>query len=140
MPELLSSASLLLAALGFLYNAWRDDIRHMLDLDTSREYLDLEPEHKRLKAVLYWKSGSLALASAAMTLILLPEFYRISSCSAKLLFEDPVSVWLESYDAVRATVLLVTVAFAVLTIHLGLLARRLTRKYRLLSRIERKTG
>ena len=129
MADVLSSASLLLAALAMVYTAWQKQLDEALALVTDGEYADLRGRHKMLRSTLYWKSGVLVAASAIASLVHLPPAIGVICTTYEYWMSGPSEKLLYRYDAVGASIVLVTVAFLGLTgLFVGIFTKLKTKK------------
>jgi hypothetical protein len=130
MGDLLSSASLLLAALTMLYTAWQSNIEKAQAIDMNREYADIRKEHTPLKNTLRWKARVLEWSSALFFLVMFPETFRVTKEAIQVYKEHSFMDAISFYDPVRATFVLVNLSFLALWIMFGLTSSKLAKKCR----------
>jgi hypothetical protein len=97
VSPLLSATSILLAAFGFLYASWRDEITSALEPQSFEELSRLEARTRAVKAVRNTKAIPLALASTLVAALFLPP--------SVTMVRDALGNG-EGYDALRAAFVL----------------------------------
>lgn len=128
MGDLLSSASLLLAAVAMVFSVWYPEIKSLSDAAIPRH--DRAP-HRRKLSILFWtRALPLTLASLCVAAIYFPEFITIFRRSYGAHFSSGVNN-IFRYDAVATAFILVVLlttglSFFLLyyTIYLRVLIRR----------------
>jgi len=85
MPDALSAASLLLAAIALLYSAWSNSI----DAETKRVY-STQPQTKKdekavTRAVLWWRAIPVTLAAALAFAAFAPRALKVTKASFECL-------------------------------------------------------
>jgi hypothetical protein len=104
MGDLLSSASLLLAAIAMVFSVWYPEIKNLSDTDIPKH--DRSPHTRKLRILLWTRALPLAFASLCVTAIYFPEFIKIIQRSAKARF-SPSEGNIFHYDAVATAFILV---------------------------------
>src|SRR3990170_3975895 len=107
MEDLVSSASLILAAITLLYTVWNPAIEAAAATDIDRPYRDLAADHRKLKAALQFRAAPLALAASTMAAIFLPVAASVVRTSIHNLAILPLPQTLRYYDPISATILFV---------------------------------
>ncbi len=116
MSDLLSASSLLLAILTTLFGIFYSSINEILDIRPKTHAVDDEPSYKKALGVRKTKIYPLLFSSVALTLIFIPDAYKILSESITLLLSVGVSG--VAYDAIKTTYIAVTVFMLALTINI----------------------
>lgn len=104
MGDLLSSASLLLAAIAMVFSVWYPEIKTLSDTEIPKH--DRNPHTRKLIILLWTRALPLALASLCVTAIYFPEFIKIIQRSAKVHF-SPTEGDIFHYNAVATAFILV---------------------------------
>jgi len=133
VSDLLSAASLLLAFVGLLYSAWYDEVKQAIKIDVPEHKEDREPAIEAVSAALRTRACPLAIASAALGILLLPDLVRVLWHALGTLLTYRVSA-LRVFDAVRTLYCVVAVTALWLAFHISGLALKLRVKLRKLSR------
>ncbi len=125
--DLLSAASLLLAALAVLYGVWYSSIEEARILPLPNRKDDAIKPLAQVRGILRGRAYPLAVASGLATAVFAPE--AISICATTIdSFADRGLGAFSYYDPIEAALLLVTVGLAVLTLHVGHLCHELRKK------------
>ena len=128
MEQLLTSASVILAAITFLFSAWSSQIEEMRDLSTDDHYANLRSEHQKLKKTLFSKAIPLSIVSSIMTLIFLPEVIDVLKITYLTVINSSLWTSCKYYDANRAVLIFIEVSFIVISIYLWAIVRELLKK------------
>jgi hypothetical protein len=104
MGDLLSSASLLLAAIAMVFSVWYPEIKSLSDKSIPDH--DRDQHCSKLKRLFWSRAFPLALASIGVTIIYLPDCLNIIKRSAKAHF-SPDAGQTYQYDAVATAFILV---------------------------------
>lgn len=116
MSDLLSAASLLLAIVGVLNGIWYAEISAALELDLPHHTEDRQRHLRKIRSVLWGKAVPLALASLSVSLVFLPPSVMIAIESLNGYSKQGIS-FLNNYDAIATSLVLVEVFAAVLAVH-----------------------
>lgn len=129
-PDVLSSASLLLAVVALLYTIWQPDIQKVKDFDDERHYPDIEKNHEKLKQVLLRQAIPLTTGASLMAIIFLPEFINLIISSFQIMIAVGLLNSLLTYDVILAAFLIVEIGFLFLMAHLWYMTSELIKKNR----------
>lgn len=99
MSDLLSAASLFLAALGFVYNSWYDEMRSARDTVLPQKHANRVKERALLGTILRSRAIPLSVASVVLALILLPDLVRVSGATLSIVLNHETKTRFK-YDAV----------------------------------------
>jgi hypothetical protein len=77
LSDLLSAASLLLAVLGVLYGLWYPEIMEALKEEVPHFSQDRRRPYQKISFILYGRALPLAIAASGVSLIFIPDAYRI---------------------------------------------------------------
>jgi hypothetical protein len=104
MGDLLSSASLLLAAIAMVFSVWYPEIKSLSDKNIPDHDRN---QHRSKLTILFWSRAlPLALASIGVAIIYLPDCLEIIKRSAKAHFSPDAGQTFQ-YDAVATAFILV---------------------------------
>lgn len=129
ISDLLSSASLILAAITFLYTSWYPSIEEAINYSIDRQYADAKSDHKRLKSVLRNRALPISIASTLMMIIFLPDAIKILVVSISNLELLPFWASLKYYDANAAVLLFIDASFLSMIFFFWSLVGKLQTKY-----------
>lgn len=120
MKDILSVASLFLAFLGLLYNAWYPEISNVVKVKKRSDFKeDNNKIASEVMGTLCYKALPITFFSFALSFILLPEMIRIN-----------LKETLINYDVVKLLFCVIEIFSIFFTIHLIILSCRLFRRYR----------
>jgi hypothetical protein len=129
-PDILSSASLILAVIALLYTIWQPDIQKAKEFDEESHYPDIKKNHEKLKQVLSRQAFPLATGASFMAVIFLPEFINRIVYSFQIIAAMGLLNSLSTYDVILAAFLIVEISFLFLMVHLWVMASELIKKNR----------
>ena len=113
MSDLLSASSLLLAILTTLFGIYYSSINEILELKPNTHPVDDTPNYNKALGVRKTKIYPLLLASIVLTLIFIPDAYKILIGSIKMILN--LGIEGIAYDTLKTTYLAVTVFMLTLT-------------------------
>lgn len=126
-PDLLSAASLALAALAVLFGLWSPDLKAVSSLPKKGHLADRGPSIRTLQAAQRSKAGPLAVACTLTGAALAPPAARIAARSVEQLKEQGLSA-VTNYDATQAMFLVVWVLIMGLAVSTGVTSWQLHRQ------------
>jgi hypothetical protein len=124
VSDLLSAAGLLLGVVSVLYGLWFPEISSEMSRPVRVQKTDREPDYKHCRHVLFGRALPLAIASGLFALIFLPNAVLILAGTLRAIRANPVDA-LRSYDAVRASLVVVSLALITLAAYMSVTAIRL---------------
>jgi hypothetical protein len=124
MSDLLGSASLLLTLIALLYSLWYPEIIQALNIKVKSHAADRVQDHQEVRSVYVSRAIPLFVAAVALTIVFSPDVARIIVKSLHNVFSRG---WLsaQDYDASSASLVLVTIAAALFSVHLFCLCAKL---------------
>jgi len=129
LGNLLSAASLLLAILAVFYGLWYPEIAEALELKLPLHKEDATEELKRIRRAAERMALPLTVAAIAVALVFLPDSVGVLIDSVAYVASNGAS--LSNYDAVSASLVLVTVLNSFLAGHMARLTYRLFKRLHL---------
>lgn len=124
MSDLLSASSLLMAIAAILFSLWYAEISKALETLPKLHKEDNVAAKRAVTSVLRSKALPVATMALAVTLIFLPDAYKLTKDSS-LAFKQNGFAALGDYDAVRTAYCFVTILSAVLAIYMWMLVMKL---------------
>jgi hypothetical protein len=120
MSDLLSACSILLGILTALYGMFYSSINEILELTPKTHPIDDTSNFKRALIVRKTKIFPLLIASILLTLIFIPEAYKIIYQGIAFMANN--GIVLTSYDTIKTTYLSVTVFMIIFTLNIIVLS------------------
>lgn len=127
MGDLLSAASLFLAALGMMYGAWYPELRAAHGVTVRKFREDRDSEIEVVRSAIWTRSLPLAVACAVVTIALLPSFVGLLVEAVSMCRSSGVQA-IHAYDAVKMLFSVIFCVMLALSIHLGFVVRGLVNK------------
>lgn len=127
MSDLISAASLMLAAIGVLYGVWYPEIRRASEVDTPNHLEDAGRERAQVAEALQHRARPLFWSAAVLALLLIPDTIRILAGSLEHWMETGILAPLD-YDATQAALLAIVTFLIVFALHLRRQVRALKNK------------
>jgi hypothetical protein len=124
MGDLLSAAGLLLGVVSVLYGLWLPEMTAALDRPIKLQPADRESDYKFCRRVYFARALPLAAAAVLFALLFVPPALRIVVGTVRSLWRDPVSAVVH-YDAVRASLVVVSLSLVALAAYILTTAVRL---------------
>lgn len=119
--DLLASESLLFAIVGVLMGIWYPEITAALNVTIPDQLADAGPQERQVRQALRFRALPLTIASAMIIAVFMPSTVQASSYAIRDLYRYHWAAFAR-YDAVQASLVLVTI----LAIALGLYLAKLS--------------
>ena len=123
--DLVQAASLLVAALAFVYSLWYPELVAARDKEMSAQESDRGGERKEILGVLLRRALPLLVTAAIVTLIFVPPVIDVVEHARDRLRDDGWNAAWADYDAIQASLVVLVVAGAALTLHVLWMAIRI---------------
>lgn len=123
MGDILSASSLLLAIIGILYGFWYNDLANAKDTQVPEHAANCTAPRIRVSRIVWTRALPLAVSSALLAAVFLPEAIKLVVASSRAYAEDGFSF--KSYDAVRTAFCVVVGFKIILATHLMMLFLKL---------------
>ena len=124
--DVLSAASLLLAILAVLFSLWYRDITAALEIVVPKHLMDADVLRRQVSNALK-QAAPLAVASAVLFLVFVPEAIRLTSHWVGHASDHGLWHAIRSYDTVELSIVAVVLFLALLCLYTISLAIRLLR-------------
>jgi hypothetical protein len=125
--DIVQAESLLVAGLAVVYGLWYPSLAAARDRKLPTKSEDAAKPKAEIRTVYRTRGVPLAICAAVTTVVFLAPSAEVLVDTAKLIGKKGTGA-LGEYDAVSASIVLITVASAFLTVHVGRFARRVGKR------------
>jgi hypothetical protein len=125
ITNLLTSSSLILAAIALIYTVWQPEIKQALELKVQLHYDESRKDHDFLKEKLWQRAVPLAMATSIVALLFLPDTLNLLLDTWVNISKNQLINILNDYDANGATLIFVEAFYIALAIHFWSFTKKL---------------